>query len=650
MNINSFSGELNFLVNIPFLNNNDNRDTIWNHLYNKINITEFDPSAINKTEYKLSAAQKNPKRVVVFKEKVGEHKNIQNYYNDTIYKEKYKENIKNNPYLDLITQFSGKDYSGLSLEAADFAYLTHLGVYPINRLWILRRYKDGVVVPDNLTELSEAGTNQKGIYPISTIVGWVSPEEENFLDLDFNEVWKTQTDRVDEVIQKMIQNSTKNDKKENAGIDISTILPSGTAFEGIMLGILNEMGLTNFSATDNPQGNPNVLQEAATRITEPGGTEMGLSSTISFTLKTSYEQKFIGDVDPGSAMLDIISRLTTMGTSDMIFFSNKNNSLFKEIRDAGNSNDWYKWYEVFKNFVLDFLRATWNLVKATSKSLYDNPLETISKAGDALISSTFSKWEWPLRAGLGVMTGENTTPWHLTIGNPKSPFFSTGNIKVSKVDLKFNNELGFNDIPTRLDVSITTSMGRNLGAQEILSKFNNNFLRVYDTETTDYFSITKLVNPMHASPVTQTKEDKARITKAYNSPETKTMEVNIDSSNETYATYVLEGEEMRLDKISKRIYGSNYIEELMQINNILNIWNINIGDKIEFSEINNLSNLRKLVIEVDDIFEEISKQNKNTRVDPERRINVPPTIKPKNFKNIEYDKNTNTIIIKGKLS
>ena len=118
-----------------------------------------------------------------------------------------------------------------------------------------------------------------------------------------------------------------------------------------------------------------------------------------------------------------------------------------------------------------------------------------------------------------------------------------------------------------------------------------------------------------------------------------------------YKTNVTEDENMRLDKVSKRLFGySGYIEELMQINNILNIWNIKAGDEISYSPINNLELLKSLEKQLDDVYEKISKPNKKTRVDVDRQTNVPPTIKPKALKSIVLDKKNKTITIKGNIS
>jgi hypothetical protein len=92
------------------------------------------------------------------------------------------------------------------------------------------------------------------------------------------------------------------------------------------------------------------------------------------------------------------------------------------------------------------------------------------------------KYRWPLIGSLGASTGENTTPWHLTIGNPYSPIISVGNIIVESVNVKGSNEFSYNDMPTKIDVDITMKLGRNLGGQEIYQMFNQSYFRVYSVD------------------------------------------------------------------------------------------------------------------------------------------------------------------------
>ena len=502
-----YNNELDFLVAaLPGLWNNDNQDTIYNNLSEGTTIVNGVSQGNSALTYTTVFKNKNSTNTAKLKD----------YYNNNV----FKGNSDNrSPYMKLVYDFSKKGYEPLTLKAADFAYLKDLGVYPINRLWTLRRFNQGVIVPNNLLDWNGTTTLPT---PISTVVGWIKPEDEKFFSLDFNENWETTTSRVDQVLSDIM------DKEFSLKLNA---VPIPGFSQGLLFGFLRAMGLTDEYGLNNiPMGDPNVLQEGATRAVD-NNAGFGLKSSISVTLKTSYEQKFIGDIDPGSAMLDIIRNLVYMGTSNVKYVLNGNSSIITNLLKAANSTGAgavNAWWDFIVDLVKKFLGAITDIFKDvkdkfnTANKSDDNPAapaktaaptKTGEKTGKAednknkqddiakfegplsdkvkfftdvaegtlktILASTVAKWKWALIGSVGVMTGINTTPWHLIIGNPYSPFFSVGNIVVEKVKVDWNNEFAYNDMPTKIDVDIQIRLGRNLGAQEILASFNNGYARTY---------------------------------------------------------------------------------------------------------------------------------------------------------------------------
>ena len=71
----------------------------------------------------------------------------------------------NNPYLDLLKETNESTSPAMKLKSSDLAYLRDIGVMPINRLMILRRFGEGKVVPVDISDFPAR--------PISTVIGWV---------------------------------------------------------------------------------------------------------------------------------------------------------------------------------------------------------------------------------------------------------------------------------------------------------------------------------------------------------------------------------------------------------------------------------------------------------------------------------------------
>lgn len=499
--------ELDFIFSThKILKNNDNLDNI----YGTVRGTSVDL----KNNYTEKVA-KTTSYVVYKNPKVYGTKNIIEYYKKTSFNSDENENVYyKNQYSKLIRDFSKKEYKSLRLKASDFVYLKKLGVYPINRLWILRRFPEFSYIPYNLLELGESGPS-----PISTIVGWIEKDENNFLSLSVNETWTTIDKRLDQVILKAINEAT--------GMNSESIIPIPLFATGALFYLLKKMDIvTNFDQYNLPQGNPFVLNVAASRTSgDSADVPFANNTKFSIKLETEYEQKFIGDIDPGSAMLDIIYNCLRMGSSDVDYVLKGSSDIVKKIRTAAVSgNDVGAWIEVVSSIVSAFVYAVTSIASDlmglfdsfigekekkektepdggtgksndnsdTSKSqeLINKFNEQFSSFSGALLSiggnvaksvlaSTIARWRYALYASIALMTGENSTPYHLTIGNPYSPFISINNITVSEVTIDFSNELAFNDLPVSMKVSITANVGRPLGTNELIRIFNNGYARVY---------------------------------------------------------------------------------------------------------------------------------------------------------------------------
>jgi len=438
---------------------------------------------------------------------------VQNYIQSDVNKS-YSTSGKN-PYIDLLDNFNGvgKNSSALKLNASDFTYLRDIGVFPINRLMILRRFPEGAVVPVDLNDL-------EGTEPISTVIGWVK-EDNDLLSFSANEKWIQSTTPLHVLIQQIIQSEF--------GIDIGGIFPVPGWGTGFMFGLLNKMGLTDYSANQLPIGDANLLREGITRPHE----EQGLLSKFSFSLETVYEQKYVAGIDPGSAFQDILSNSLNMGTSDIRFLGKAGNEIAKAITKANNNpSDPEGWkYLIIKvvETAVEALKGTFTKnakkgiaanaeAEKTAKAEFgitedtdtntntgtgvlkaddeNNDKDKNKKANESaannlgkinlvnglistILASTVARYQWPIRGAINQLTGEAGTPWHLTIGNPNAPLLSMNNIKVNNVDVTMGPELSYNDMSKFMTVKIDLEQGRNMGKQEIEKMFGVTYKRYY---------------------------------------------------------------------------------------------------------------------------------------------------------------------------
>lgn len=456
----------------------------------------FDSTASNQVTQILDNTSKNNtinvikgnNNYIVHKNKVGTE-NIKNQLREQIYKDS-----STNPYLGLIKDFSttnGTPGAGLRLKASDFAYLRDLGVYPINRMAVLRRFSDGCFVPDNLGEMY--------LEPISTIVGWLKPDQD-FGKIGFSETWGLTTKRFDQLLTELVQKSF--------GIPLSTIVPIPEFAQAILFQFYRDSGLVGTADADwdlfnIPVGNPNVLQEAPFR--NPEG--QNITSDFSFELVTTYEQKLLGNVDPGSAMLDILDNIYTMGTSNMVFYWSDSSKAMTKARGAweGKANDPTAWWQFIKALFTSFWEGLTTLfndikekvedvvekAKKAAKEKSKDATEELKNLGEeilnaalkTILTSTLAIHRFEVRGSIELMTGGkySTTPWYLTLGNPYSPWISTNHIVVKSCSVVTSTEMGFNDQPQWLTATFTCVFSRALGRQELMKMFNNTYRRTYSS-------------------------------------------------------------------------------------------------------------------------------------------------------------------------
>lgn len=380
--------------------------------------------------------------------------------------------------LSNIIQWSQENKPALKLNAFQFAYLKNFNTYPANRLMILRRFPEAV--PHDIFNTQVKATN--------TMVSYYDLEKSPFT-LGFNEEWE----RFDKSIMELIQ--------DVIGIKFDSIPVVGDVFKAaqnatpsnlqqeLLAGIGKRLGLV--TTGDNLYGDPNVIYKAAIRTADGENVSTGLNSTINIDFETTYVMLEANGVDAKAAMLDIIANAIHMGTSNARFILTHNasdglNEIIREM-EQGNvegllSNILEGLSEAISG-VTDILK---DLIGSTSPS--GNPTAPTSSFGDRLgelasqiLRNRFSRYKWQMRGAIGALSGMHTAPWHISIGNPKCPWFTCGNLIVKSVNLDFGGELGYNDMPTEVKVTIKLESGRPLGANEIASLFNNGRGRIYDT-------------------------------------------------------------------------------------------------------------------------------------------------------------------------
>jgi len=429
----------------------------------------------------------------------------------------HNNDVYDTSVLNILQKLSG---TKAALKPQDFAYLKDLGVYPNNRLMVARRFHSPV--GDNIMHKAKSSKKPVKGLPMAVLISWV-PEGDNFVDITFGEVWTEAKADFTGML-----NSLGDDFKARAFGDKLGALGNSVPLPGFteifQRWFLAELGLLESSAANSiPAGNPNLIKEAKVRKTvgysEPGS---GLSAKVSITMNCEYELKFISGIDPTIVWMDLLGNIMRFGTSDSSNYGLSQNVAAKINRWAANP------YTLIddvvssissaigkaKDDLMKAIKSIWTSATEAAQKLSDGSTSGDGKekserslamdaanaaydAGEKLINGLISlgkkvivasvmKYRVEVLGIVNALTGNPSTPWHITIGNPMRPVFCSGDMYTQEVQLVLGPTLAFNDLPSSISVKFTLTNARALGLQEIMAKFNSGYLRTVDTQRSFY--------------------------------------------------------------------------------------------------------------------------------------------------------------------
>jgi hypothetical protein len=382
--------------------------------------------------------------------------------------------------IDKLITWSEK-YPALQLRYQDFVYCKRLGYYPNNRLIILRRFKGGV--PDNLFDYYRRDTSKlKYTQPLATMITWASPDEDFIDSISFNEGWEEHSSSIFETVKAILNN-------EKAGKTDESML--GDMLTSVLIETLKTPDTTREDGvpyTRAMTGNPNLIKTSKKRIINKSGenSKNGLNSKISFNVSFEYELRFINNIDPSIAMLDLIGNALRMGTSESEFAYNmpyyKDSTLIKAISNGDTAKLGQMMVEDIKKLTDDLTKNLTEMLTSAGKSIKIN-FETLTKTATDTITKAAgyitSRYREELKAAISSDTGLPSGIWHITYGNPKAPIISCGDLIVNSSSITLGKELGYNDFPNSFTVKYTLDTARERGKNEIIRIFNSGRGRLY---------------------------------------------------------------------------------------------------------------------------------------------------------------------------
>lgn len=409
---------------------------------------------------------------------------------------------------------------------ADFMYCKNLGHVSNNRLITLRRFP--VPVGDDIWNLAKydketfagSGAAFGAEIPGDTgrLVTWLDDENklDDILKYEYTDSWVQKEGKFQDV-------TSQEDNDTIVGSIVNLANPAyrnavGSGFAGSGNKILGEVS----GATRVGNFFGNILQNKGTyenheilgryddnKVYEPKGTvrdthlyEGKLTFTQSFTLTFDYELRSYANINPRTAFLDLLNNILQVTYKQGKFWG----GAVWFMGAPGNRSGWQtanalidrsfdKLSDTFQMLLRGelnvgdlfgslsnrggaFLKNAWNNILSTGKDISQgNASELTTKLANAINEYNIDGMvKGMLKNNLGrpalyatnsILTGDPTGFWHVTIGNPRNPIMSMGNLIIDNASVQHYGPLGIDDFPTGLKVTVSLKHSKSRDMIEI---------------------------------------------------------------------------------------------------------------------------------------------------------------------------------------
>ena len=503
--------------------------SLFNPLYglNIVGITMKSPLTVGKGGYEGTVSNDSKENDNIMMYYRNEHKDLQQDLSDCSIK--------------TLVDLSNKGKLGRGIyKYSDFMYCKNLGKISNNRLITLRRFP--IPIGDDIWNLqSPAGPDISG--DIGRLVTWLDDTNklEDILKYNYS----------DSYIQKEGKFQEKESRADDeaggflgAAVNLASgkyrgMVANGTAGGGNM--ILNAVFGKEYT---NGRWQSGEEREALfgkyddNRVYEPKGTvrdthlyEGKLKFTQEFSLTFDYELRAYENINPRTAFLDLLNNIQQVTYRKGVFWGGAvwwkgapENTKGWQNANALIDKTWDKLTDTFRALcsgelnlgdifgsllgsAQDLLNKAADIAKNPSKIAKDAADKAAKLQVGAMLKGMIKNrlGRPALYATNSILTGEPVGVWHVTIGNPRNPIMSMGNLIISDSTVQHYGPLGIDDFPTGLKVTVNLKHAKSRDMLEIGKMYTMGTVGIgvplADNEYTDFIdnSSVKLTNLDDAS-------------------------------------------------------------------------------------------------------------------------------------------------------
>lgn len=222
----------------------------------------------------------------------------------------------------------------------------------------------------------------------------------------------------------------------------------------------------------------------------------GLTFDQKISLVFEYELRSYNGINGKQAMLDLISNILNVTYTTGSFWGGGIKGFGAHQSNIFANLNIFKARGGFTNFIDAFALDLQNLSGKISSELGDNPGKALggllNQVGGMLMSGILNKLGRPQKALYNALLSPAPIGfWHVTIGNPKRPIMSLGNMIITNVTLEHNGPLGIDDFPTGLKVTVELDRGKPRDLRDIERIYMQGNDRIYSSMSDKVFDMYK---------------------------------------------------------------------------------------------------------------------------------------------------------------
>lgn len=397
---------------------------------------------------------------------------------------------------------------------SDFMYCKHLGKVPNNHMITLRRFPlpiDDYIGAQGETETDRVNRASKNSACIGCMVTWIGVsgnDLSNLLKYSFKMPFKQ-------------QDSEMQDSKEDADTNASILNGIFSAFDKTyqqqyMEGYSGEAANKAFGAIfgidlGNPPYKNNLGFKDRNKVYGPIDaikktyirSDEGLTFDQKLTLNFEYELRSYNGINGKQAMLDLISNILNVTYTTGTFWGGgikghgaQQSNIFANLNIFKCKGGFTDFIDAFSKDLNNFSQSALGKFKKDEDDSEGGMLETakslLNNVGGMLMAGMLNKLGRPQKAMYNSLLSPAPIGfWHVTIGNPRKPIMSIGNMIITDVSIEHTGPLGIDDFPTGLKVSVQLERGKPRDLRDIEKLYMQGTDRIYSSMNDKVFDMYK---------------------------------------------------------------------------------------------------------------------------------------------------------------